>query len=91
MNIEHIAPQGKPEKQGLSHEDVAAIGNLLLVDGKLNTELGSKSFLDKILILKKSEVQLDPILIKAKNWGKEEISRRTEWMAKIGYQEIWAI
>ncbi|MFN9112958.1 MAG: DUF1524 domain-containing protein, partial [Bacteroidota bacterium] len=55
LTIEHLAPQStKPG--GLTHEQVAEIGNLVWVGHDLNGKLGSKPIAEKLKILRRSNV-----------------------------------
>jgi hypothetical protein len=57
---------------------IAQLGNLILVDQPLNTELGNKSFADKKRILAKSKAWVDPIIQNAESWDEDDIKKRTQ-------------
>jgi hypothetical protein len=89
MTIEHVAPQSDRK---LAKELVASIGNLVLVDGDLNTRLADKSFgVKKPAMEKAAEVWVDGSLRKAKTWGKSEIEARAQMLAKLAYKSVWKI
>jgi len=89
--IEHLAPENPPADSGLSHEQVASIGNLILVSQELNNDLANKSFAQKIELLQKANVWIDEIILKAKNWGPTEIVGRTRLLAQDAYQKVWSL
>jgi uncharacterized protein with ParB-like and HNH nuclease domain len=85
MTIEHIAPQNPPK--GVDKlEEYADIGNLILVGSELNQQLTNASFADKIKLMKKAGVPLDPVLEAATAWGSDEIVARTELLAGYVFQ-----
>ena len=90
MTFEHLSPQ-KP-KDGLNpSEYVGTIGNLLLVNSKLNQKLSNKPFQKKKEILGRSKVTLDEIIVNSDQWGDEEIQARSKFLAKKAYEEIWKL
>jgi hypothetical protein len=89
--MEHLAPENPPKPTGLSQEQVASIGNLILVNQRLNNELANKSFSEKVQILKSAHVWVDPVILNAKNWGPAEIENRTKLLAKEAYKNIWSL
>lgn len=77
----------------MQFEDVAAIGNLLLVSASVNGKLGEKSFKAKQLILESDEgraYDIGGVLDKDK-WSREEIEARTEFLAETAYDKIWKL
>lgn len=91
MTIEHIACQSSAGSEIVTDEQVAEIGNLILVTEGLNGRLGSKSFKDKMAILRKSRVWLDESLKTATSWGPTEVRCRTDALAKLAYEKFWRI
>lgn len=91
MTIEHLAPQSPRSVNTISPSDMASIGNLILVEGKLNEKLANKSFKEKKEILLKSNVPLDPIIKNATNRTSHEIQKRAIFLAELGYKTIWRI
>lgn len=90
MTIEHLIPETAGRGSAASEEDIANIGNLILVDEALNGELAARSFKDKKPILKAAkQVWIDPAVLGAKSWGKKQIANRAEEMARLGYGTIW--
>lgn len=90
MTLEHIAPQ-KPKDGSEPSEYMGTLGNLLLVNSKLNQQLSNKSFQRKKEILAKSKIFLDEIISNSSKWEDEEIQERTSFLARKAYEEIWAL
>ncbi len=91
MTIEHIFPE-KPKSGGrLKEETIASIGNLILVSPELNKRLANKSFEEKRSILSETGVWVDPVLLKAKEWGSKQIEERGDLMAEQAYEEVWKL
>lgn len=98
LNIEHILPQ-KPESWNLTRSDVKGyvnnIGNLLLIDQTLNSQMGNKKLSDKIPILGQSELKMNEKILDVFNnnnnlWNQYEIEKRNSFLAEISYDEIWS-
>lgn len=90
MTIEHLAPESSETPAELSPEQVATIGNLVLVDQKLNNKLGNKSFAEKKRLLKAAN-WIDQEVRAASAWGSEQIDVRTKEMAREAYDKIWRL
>ena len=92
MTIEHLSPQSRSGKSGLTDEDVASLGNLILVGETTNSKLSNKSFETKMKIIKRSNVWVDDFLKKQKSiWGKKQIEQRTKHLAKLAYEKVWKL
>lgn len=97
LTVEHIAPQSshrtKRGSRGMSIRQIVSIGNLILVGKELNEKLASKPFMEKKKILIDNGVitEKDDVLYNADQWTENEIRRRTESLARIGYEKIWTI
>lgn len=89
MTVEHLAPENPPKPSALTDEQVASVGNLMLVDQKLNNRLGAKSFTDKTKLLKRAGLRLDDAVKNASTWAAPEIEARAKAMAAQAYNEIW--
>jgi len=87
--IEHLAPENPAKSTGLSQEQVASIGNLILVNHSLNNQLANKSFPEKVQILRQAKVWIDPVILNAQTWGSIEIEKRTRLLAKDAYDKVW--
>jgi uncharacterized protein with ParB-like and HNH nuclease domain len=90
MTIEHLAPESPAKGSRLSPDQIASIGNLILVNQTLNNDLANKSFAEKVKMLKNARVWVDPVILKAKNWGPTEIASRTKLLAKDAYKNVWS-
>jgi uncharacterized protein with ParB-like and HNH nuclease domain len=91
MTLEHLAPENPSRKGGLSTEQVASIGNLILLNQELNNQLANKNFAEKIAILVNSHVWVDPVIVSAQQWGTEEVEGRTKALAKDAYEHVWVL
>ena len=91
MTIEHLAPENPAKSSGLPPEQVASIGNLILVNQELNNKLANKGFSDKVEILKNAQVWVDTVVLGAKSWGATEIESRAHLLAKDAYDNVWSI
>lgn len=89
LTVEHLIPQGSKRPAGVQAEDVARIGNLLLVTEALNAELEDKAFAEKQKVLKKAVPGLESELLHAKSWGSAQIEARSKRLAKRAYEEVW--
>ncbi len=89
--IEHLVPQSATKNANLTPESIASIGNLILVDKKLNDKLADKDFAEKVKILNSAKVWVDPVILKAKAWGATEIEQRSRLLAEMAYKSVWAL
>lgn len=90
VTLEHILPQSEeriPER--------AKIGNLLLLSGTINSDIGNSDFVNKKLEFQNSELFYTKEFVKEnKNkltWIVEDINNRTNQMAEEAYNIIWKI
>jgi hypothetical protein len=99
VNQEHLLPQN-PQLWGFSKEDVSeyvnSIGNLFLIDIKLNRKMRNDVLIEKIKFLKKSKFESVNLLVKKFEnekfeWGKKEIDERTNSIADAAWNHIWKI
>jgi hypothetical protein len=88
--LEHLANQSGARKN-LSDEEVAEIGNLIVVDEKLNQKLGKRSFRQKLALLKASPVWLDEFLKKQKSWDALRIRERSNVLARLAFNKVWQV
>jgi hypothetical protein len=91
MTIEHLAPESPAKGNALTPEQVASIGNLILVSQPLNNKLDNKGFAEKVQILKNANVWVDPVVLQAKNWTAVEIENRTKLLANNAYNTVWSL
>lgn len=96
FSIEHILPENPG--QGWEHisndmleRAIYRLGNLTLLEKKLNKEAGNQSFDVKKRIYEKSGINLSKKIVEDfTDWSEEQISRRQNWMAKQA-KNIWKI
>ena len=91
MTIEHLAPEKPTKSSGLLPEQVASIGNLVLVNQQLNNKLANKEFSEKVEILKHANVWIDAVVLNAKSWGAAEIESRARLLSKDAYDNVWSV
>jgi len=101
VNIEHILPQ-KPESDwGLKKSDIKGyvnkLGNLTLLDKRLNSKIQNTVLAKKIPHLRESELAITKKFIEnlenSENpvWDEEQINNRQKNFAEIAYHQIWKI
>jgi hypothetical protein len=90
LTIEHLHPQSEISNDW-KEEIVGCLGNLILLDQKMNGEIANKSFRDKKSILLNEGYTLPEIINKAEDWTPYEAIKNTEYLAEIAYKKIWEI
>jgi len=91
MTLEHILPQN-PSTKAVNHDSyVGQIGNLILIDEQTNNALGSKSFIDKKVILQNANIHLDKTILSATDWTQKEIDARTLDIATTAFNTVFTI
>lgn len=92
MNIEHIMPQTLSPAWNIDskiHERyVQRLGNLALLDEKLNKKASNAPFVDKKKYYKKSLIKPNQNLLQYNQWTPAEIEDRQKNLAKLAL-EIW--
>lgn len=98
VNIEHILPQKPDRAWRLSKKDIKGyvnkIGNLTLLDKRLNSKVQNKVPKEKIKELRQSQLPITQNLVRVLTdlkykWNEEEILKRQEEFADISYDSIW--
>jgi len=88
-NIEHI----KLDSENDSYP--CKIGNLLLIDESLNGKMKDKSFEDKVLYLKKSQLNIVKKFLSnygdKDDWNDDNINQRGIKLAELAYKKVWKI
>lgn len=80
-SIEHIIPEGS--------FDTLNIGNLIVLETKLNQEADNKEYKDKVKIYKKSKLNwVDNFIKENEEWNESMIEERAKKMAKYLYNSI---
>lgn len=100
LNLEHVLPQGgrSPHWSHIADEMANSLyqrlGNMVLLNPKVNTELQSKSFAEKIKAYKGSHsTRLTLDLVEKYgdgSWGEEQIGSRQEFLADLAVK-AWSI
>jgi len=91
LTIEHIHPQSKANEGEWSEVVVGRLGNLILLDQKINEKLGTKAFKDKILILKNEGYSIPSALNEKDSWEVADVESHTELMAEVAYNDVWKV
>jgi uncharacterized protein with ParB-like and HNH nuclease domain len=98
VNIEHILPQTPDKRWGLSKQEIASyvnlLGNLTLVDKRINSQAGNVGLKMKLDVLEKSQLPItaevvDQIRTSSQIWGESQILQRQEKLAKLAYYNVW--
>jgi Protein of unknown function (DUF1524) len=92
VTLEHIMPQTLSKdwkvKEEVQKVYCKLIGNLTLLDRKLNSSAGNVPFKQKKALFSKSDIFITREVAQAVNWGPEEIEQRQDTFAKIAIK-IW--
>ena len=92
ISIEHIYPE-KPDKNWytlIDSNNLMRIGNLVLLDSGLNSEIGNKSYsLKKEAILKKSKIITTKKVFENVQWEEQDIIDRTKKICQYMYSDAW--
>jgi hypothetical protein len=91
MTIEHLVPENPAKGPALSDDEIASVGNLILVTQPINNELANKSFAEKKAILEKCKVWIDDVIAGAQTWGSKEIQERANLLAQEAYNNVWPL
>lgn len=85
VTIEHIHPKSKPATlgKGAPATLVDTVGNLTLLEKKLNKGLGAKLPSEKTEVYQESAFTMTRVLADLDKWNAESVSRRTERLAKL--------
>src|SRR5690606_29138356 len=77
VTIEHILPQSSGGTNDALQVKIDEIGNLALLEKRLNHQLGSKDFEEKIEAYRASDFGLTRALAEATAWTPEDVTART--------------
>ena len=91
MTIEHLIPESPAKGPSLAGDQIASIGNLILVTQKINNKLANKAFGDKKAILTSCNVWVDDVIGNAQTWGPTEIQRRAALLAEEAFNNVWPL
>jgi uncharacterized protein with ParB-like and HNH nuclease domain len=92
ISLEHIYPEN-PDKNWYKLNDddnLMRIGNLTLLDGELNSEIGNKSYSSKRKsILEKSKIITTKKVFENEQWTEQDIIDRTQKIRQYMYSDAW--
>ncbi|MEW6193828.1 MAG: DUF262 domain-containing HNH endonuclease family protein [Bacteroidota bacterium] len=100
VNIEHILPQKPDSSWGLKAKDIKKyvnkLGNLTLLDKKINSVAQNKSIKDKLHDLEKSTLPITIEFVKHlktlnNKWSEKHINNRQKELCEIGFNHIWRL
>ncbi|MFA4933837.1 MAG: DUF262 domain-containing HNH endonuclease family protein [Candidatus Omnitrophota bacterium] len=100
VNIEHILPQKPIKGSSLKRKDIKhyvnKLGNLTLVDKRINSRVGNKLVKDKASGYKESSLAINQELIKelkgcSDNWDEKVINKRQKYFAELIYKNIFVL
>lgn len=83
VTIEHILPQSSGGTNDALQVKIDEIGNLALLEKRLNHQLGSKAFEEKIEAYRASDFGLTRALAEATAWTPEDVTARTANFADL--------
>jgi hypothetical protein len=83
VNIEHVLAQSEANEDEALSEVIGTIGNLALLERKLNRDLGAKGFTEKTAIYAASDFVLTRDLATENIWTRAEIESRTKVFAEL--------
>lgn len=87
LTIEHILPEAKLKID--NSLPVSSIGNLILLDGKVNSEeLSDKEVSEKFNILESKKYPMEGALLEVGEWEGSQIKNRTNVMSKHIYDRL---
>jgi hypothetical protein len=93
-NLEHVIPLAPSDKWNLPDEIVQGyskrLGNMTLLDPSSNSDIGNKSFAEKLLVYKASPLLITQEIAKNTKWGPDEIDARQVVMAATAL-DIWKL
>ncbi|PWF26536.1 DUF262 domain-containing protein [Ancrocorticia populi] len=83
VTIEHIMPQSKGQNEEATDFKIREIGNLTLLEKRLNHQLSSRPYSEKRSVYGESSYSLTQALAAIDSWDIECIGRRTEFLADL--------
>ena len=87
VNLEHVLPKKMNENWPIDTDTHRAylkrLGNLAIMNTKLNSDIGSSSFHEKKEYFLQSSFQLTKMIGEKNNWGVDEICERQELLADL--------
>lgn len=102
MHLEHIAPQAKTPHwtnvlfskdqvdDDVWQELISGVGNLTLLDPKINIKVKNDPFQEKKLKYEESQISIVRDLLDFDEWSTDLIEDRTKWLAEM-FEIIWSV
>lgn len=99
VNVEHLLPQTPDKAWGVTKKDIKPyvnmLGNLTLIDERINSRVQNKLIKHKLKELKKSQLPITIEIVKKlkahkMQWGEPQIVGRQKELGKIAYEKIWS-
>ena len=91
LTIEHVEPQASIGLGDWTEESVGALGNLFLLDQKMNGKLDNKPFIEKKQMLSEGNYSVPSFVQTRATWTPVDVRTHTDDMAKSAYDSIWSI
>jgi hypothetical protein len=92
--LEHILPQSPSDGWDVSDEVAIGhyrrLGNLVLLQATVNSEIGNSSFSEKKKHLRESAFYLTSMVATEKEWGPIQIARRQQKLAELA-KDTWPL
>jgi hypothetical protein len=95
INLEHVLPENPEDNWPEVDADTAAalhtrIGNMVLLQAKMNSTIGNSPFEEKKKVFEKSSYILTAQVGRSASWGKDEIDARQKKLAALAVK-TWQI
>ncbi|MGQ9842202.1 MAG: HNH endonuclease family protein [Spirochaetota bacterium] len=90
VSIEHIFLENYMGEEPLEEQMIYRLGNLTVLEVKLNNECGNKQFLEKKDSYKKSQYESTKEISDFDEWNAEQVRNRQNQLAKIA-TSMWRI
>jgi len=91
LTIEHIVPQAVIGSDNWDEDRIGSLGNLMLLDQKMNGSLAHKSFAEKKRILQENNYDLPDLFSHSGDWTAEDVARHADDLAELAYRHVWKI
>ncbi|WCL50803.1 DUF262 domain-containing protein [Leptospira sp. GIMC2001] len=91
LTIEHLAPENPSQGKKSKVKNIGSIGNLLFISTALQNKLKNKAFEEKLKIIKNEKFPIDSYLNNMNIINDKEVKKRTDYLAKILYEDIFSL
>lgn len=83
ITIEHVLPLSRKNESEAQAASINRLGNMALLEKKLNHAVGSKAFEDKRDVYKESSFELTKKLYAKRTWKPQSVGARTKELAEL--------